>query len=282
MDEHHLWIKDFIAEIESRCSKIRTIEVFPFDVIGLDDKLFVNFVSLHTSITASQLIELQESYHKEQKTLIHLWEDIWNNKRTQVLSRVYSFLGLNKMIYGRSVKIKEAKEIEQVKIFLEANHLQGYVKTQYSYGLYHQDELISVACFAAAKLMKSRGENYYSSELVRFATRAGFTITGGLSKLIKYFFEETKVDDIMTYADRDWSVGKGYEKLGFEKILYTPPLDMLVDLKSGKRYLQDKLPKSITAGFLETDKEELKAKLMQNGFVKVFNTGNIKYLLHND
>ncbi|MCJ0743191.1 hypothetical protein [Pedobacter montanisoli] len=282
MDVHHLWIEEFIAEIEACCSTIETATETSFNVIGFNDKLFINFVSLNAHINAEQLIELQTRYHKEQKTLIHLWEDVWSNKRTQVLSRIYSFLSLNKIIYARSVQIKEVKETNSVKSFLEENHLQGYVKTAYNYGLYYKDILISVACFGAEKLMKSRGENYYSSELVRFATQEGYTVTGGLSKLIRYFLEEAKVNDIMTYADRDWSVGNGYEKLGFNKMLYTPPLYMLVDLSTGKRYLEDKLPKSITAKFLNINKEEeLKAQLLQNDFVRVFNTGNIKYILYN-
>ncbi|WP_410221694.1 hypothetical protein [Pedobacter sp.] len=281
MEIHHWWIEDFITEIGHCCSKIEVEREFPFDVIGFNDKLFINFVSLNEQITAAQLIELQDKYHKQQKTLIHLWEDVWSNKPAQVLSRVYSFLNLNKIIYARSVQIKEIKEIGLIKKFLDENHLQGYIKTEHNYGLYYQDRLISVACFGAIRLMKNRGENYYSSELVRFATQAGHTITGGLSKLIKYFLEETKVNDIMTYADRDWSVGNGYEKLGFNKVLYTLPLYMLVDLNTGKRYLEDKLPKSITSKFLSINKEELKAQLLQSGFIRVFNTGNIKYLLYN-
>jgi hypothetical protein len=86
--------------------------------------------------------------------------------------------------------------------------------------------LVAVATFSAGRKMKNKPEYYRSYELIRFANKIGFRVVGGLSKLIKGFLNEREVGDIMTYVDRTWSRGKGFEKIGFEKIGELPPFEI--------------------------------------------------------
>jgi hypothetical protein len=53
------------------------------------------------------------------------------------------------------------------------------------------------------------------------------TVVGGLDKLLKAFVTDFHPDDIMTYADRDWSNGRSYEKLGFTRLEQTEPQSIL-------------------------------------------------------
>jgi hypothetical protein len=56
-----------------------------------------------------------------------------------------------------------------------------------------------------------------SFELIRFCSKLNTQIIGGSNKLFKYFIKNywDGKEIITTYADKRWSNGKLYEKLGF-------------------------------------------------------------------
>lgn len=274
-----LFQEDFFLTIQDRYRAVENIQTHPFYIVAVKGSVYVNLIPLNTSFLPQQLQSLQVAYQQQGILLVHLWEDVWINKREQVLSRIHSFCGLNKSLHGRKAKIEEL-QATQAKAFLEAYHLQGYIKTKFNFGLRLNDELVAVASFAASRPMKSKGENYKSAELVRFATKTGVTIVGGLSKLLKYFLQQVSVNDLMTYADRDWSLGKGYDKLGFHFSGTTEAVTFYVDTKTMNRYQPHRLPKKILAAFDEQNILNLDGFLTQNGFFKVFNTGNLKYHLY--
>lgn len=274
-----LFQEDFFLTIQDRYRAVENIQTHPFYIVAIKGSVYVNLIPLNTSFLPQQLQSLQVAYQQQGILLVHLWEDVWINKREQVLSRIHSFCGLNKSLHGRKAKIEEL-QATQAKAFLEAYHLQGYIKTKFNFGLRLNDELVAVACFAASRPMKSKGENYKSAELVRFATKTGVTIVGGLSKLLKHFLQQVSINDLMTYADRDWSLGKGYDKLGFHFSGTTEAVTFYVDTKTMNRYQGHRLPKKILAAFDEQNILNLDDFLTQNGFFKVFNTGNLKYHLY--
>lgn len=274
-----LFQEDFFLTIQDRYRAVENIQTHPFYIVAIKGSVYVNLIPLNTSFLPQQLQSLQVAYQQQGILLVHLWEDVWINKREQVLSRIHSFCGLNKSLHGRKAKIEEL-QATQAKAFLEAYHLQGYIKTKFNFGLRLNDELVAVASFAASRPMKSKGENYKSAELVRFATKTGVTIVGGLSKLLKYFLQQVSVNDLMTYADRDWSLGKGYDKLGFHFSGTTEAVTFYVDTKTMNRYQPHRLPKKILAAFDDQNILNLDGFLTQNGFFKVFNTGNLKYHLY--
>ena len=274
-----LFQEDFFLTIQDRYHAIENIQTHPFYIVAVKGSVYVNLIPLNASFLPQQLQSLQVAYQQQGILLVHLWEDVWLNKREQVLSRINSFCGLNKSLHGRKAKVVEL-ETAQAKVFLEAYHLQGYIKTKFSFGLRLNDELVAVACFAASRPMKSKGENYKSAELVRFATKTGVTIVGGLGKLLKHFLQQVSVNDLMTYADRDWSLGKGYDKLGFHFSGTTEAVTFYVDAKTMNRYQSHRLPKKILTAFDEQNILNLDDFLTQTGFLKVFNTGNLKYHLY--
>ena len=226
------------------------------------NELLINLISLNQSVTAEQLLLLQEEYHLKQIQVIQLWEDVWIAKKDQVLSRIHSMLGLNKRIHGRSTTVGKVSKADAA-LFLQQYHLQGSVNARYCYGLYFKEELVALATFSNKRRMKQRGENYSSAELIRFATKEGLTVVGGMSKLIKYYAKLYGPDDLMTYADRDWSLGNGYTSAGFKLVAVTDPIFMFVNPTLGKRYVQ---------GDNQLNRKEPNE-------ITVFNTGNLKYIL---
>lgn len=274
-----LWQEDVFLTIQAFHQQTEMKCVTPHFIISCNNNLFIHLVPLNCNFQPQELITLQEEAHAEGFQLVHLWEDVWQAKRAQVLSRIRSFLNLNKSFHGRKAKIFaiDAKEALQ---FLTAHHLQGYVKAKYSYGLFNGDEIIAVATFSETRPMKHKGSNYHSVELVRFASIAGLTIVGGLSKLIKHFLKQIKVDDLMTYADRDWSLGKSYDKLDFMLSEVTEPSYLYVNTTTLIRYFVHRLPKNILSAFEAQNVLNLDDFLAANGYCKLFNTGNLKYHLY--
>ena len=65
----------------------------------------------------------------------------------------------------------------------------------------------------------TKGANW---ELIRYCTIGSFSVVGGASKLLSYFRKHNS-GSIITYADRRWSIGNLYEKLGFTFIGNSEP-----------------------------------------------------------
>lgn len=155
--------------------------------------------------------------------LIHIFEDEWTLKKEIVKSRIKSLLHKNdKIIYARKCVVKEVSS-GVYKSFVEGNHLQGFVNSKYRYGLFYNNKLISVMSFGS--LRKNLGsislDNEY--ELLRFCNKLNTSVVGGASKLLKYFIEKIHPKRIISYADRRWSNGELYDKLGFNFVKNTSP-----------------------------------------------------------
>jgi len=226
-----------------------------FQLLRLTDRLIINLVSFNNLFSPQNLIQLQEKYASQHVKLIHLWEDIWRLKPGQVMARLSSLLGQNNRIHGRKTKVhKIAKPVADA--FLNENHLQGAVSSRYKIGLFEKEELVAVATFSALRKM-NHTENYKSAELIRFAVKAGYSITGGLSKLISYFQEMHQPNDLMTYADRDWSAGEAYLRLGFMQTAVILPQYYQLNEQSQRQLIKD----------------------TQAVDIQVFNTGSLKFIL---
>ncbi len=192
--------------------------------------------------------------------LIHIWEDQWAIKSEIVKSRVASFFGLSKRIFARNTKIVKLNKIELLD-FIVKNHLNEPANGKHKYGLMFNDELVAVAAFSASCPVHRDGVVYRSHQLIRFCNKNGITIVGGLSKLISHFIKMHNPEDIMSYADLDWSNGKSYTKLGFHEIGVLSSQTFYINPTTLKRYYKMNIP---------DDKA---------GLIEFTNQGSIKYLL---
>ena len=62
---------------------------------------------------------------------------------------------------------------------------------------------------------RSRFSKKYEWEMLRFCVKTGYHIPGGAGKLLKHFERTYRPKSLVSYADRRWSQGGLYEKLGF-------------------------------------------------------------------
>ncbi|QNK63838.1 hypothetical protein H7F33_04900 [Pedobacter sp. PAMC26386] len=243
-----------------------------------NEQLYLNLLSITAHPGSAETLQLQKQYSASGKQLIQLWEDIWSDKSAQILSRINALLGKNKRIHGRKTSVISITQPE-ADVFFQKNHLQGSAKARHRYALILAGQFVAVATFSARRKMTRIHADYTSVELIRFATADGFTVQGGLSKLIKHLIKTILPDDVMTYADLDWSYGKGYTKLGFEMVAQMPPAEIWLDLADHTRYFPHRLPEEIRKTITLLSIPEQTAYLNSLRYVGVFNTGNLKYIL---
>lgn len=269
---------DFIAALEERGIAFK--KVGGQTLILLDKgQVAVHMVSLQTAIDPEKLIALQAEYQKNNIYLVHLWEDIWKTRRNQVLGRIGSILGLNKTLHGRKAKVVLINQAE-ADDFLKENHLQASAKAKYKFALHIDGQMVAVALFSGGRPMNRIAPDYRSYELIRFASLIGFTVTGGFSKLLKHFISLVKPNDLMSYADKDWSLGNAYDLSGFKLVKESPAVGIWLNRTSLKRSFIHRLPAALLTEMKELNKEAQELYLMENDYIPVFNTGNLKYILY--
>ncbi len=156
-------------------------------------------------------------YFKEKGIrIIHIWEDDWILRKEIVKSQIKNLFKINtKKIFARNCLVKVVN-IKESKKFLDDNHIQGKVNSSLKLGLYLNDELVSVMTFDHNEGRKKMEEGGWN--LNRFCNKTGINVVGGASKLLSYFIKNYDVKRIVSYADKDWSVGNLYEVLGFTNV----------------------------------------------------------------
>jgi len=212
------------------------------------------------------------NYFKERGIrIIQIWEDDWCFRKDILKSQIRNWLGLTEnKIFARNCYVKEIKDTKIVTKFLEENHIQGKVGSSLKLGLYYGDDLISLMTFnqyEGRKKMKDGGWN-----INRFCNKLETNVVGGASKIFKYFLNNYHVIRVISYADRDWSDGNLYEKLGFEKFSESNP-----DYKyifEGVRVHKSRFRKSK----LDTDLTESEY-MKKSQILKIWDCGKNKYEL---
>jgi hypothetical protein len=223
------------------------------------------------------------NYHQEKTEisekhgirLIHVYEDDWIYKQDIVKSRIISIVGKSEKIMARKCEIKEIKNNNLVRSFLEKNHIQGFVGSKIKIGLFCNDEMVSLMTFG--NLRKPLGYKFVekSYEMLRFCNKLNTNVVGGASKLFKYFIEHYNPKEVISYADRSWSQGNLYKKLGFMLECKTKPnyyyvVDGVRKYRFGFR--KDKLVKE---GY-DPNKTE-KDIMLEKNIYRIYDSGHLKY-----
>lgn len=191
------------------------------DIYIPSKKIAIEFDGIywHNELNKSKLYHLNKTIECEKKgiRLIHIFEDEWLTKKSILSSMIENILGKTKRrIFARKCRVQRVNEATRINDFLNDNHLQGMCPSSIKYGLFYNDELVSVMTFGKSRHFIGNGSHEY--ELLRFCNKKGYSIIGAASKLFKNFVEEFKPKSVVSYADRRWSIGNLYNNLGF--ILY--------------------------------------------------------------
>lgn len=146
--------------------------------------------------------------------LLQFYDSEWNNKQDIVKSMIVNNLGQSERIGARSCQVEVADE-DTAKSFFNDNHLGGYRKADVTIGLVHGSKLVSMMSFS------KRGNGVF--EVMRLATAIGYSVSGGIGKMLKCFINLTNPSKIFTYANRRYSTANGYRAVGFVQRSITKP-----------------------------------------------------------
>ena len=249
------------------CDKKLAFHLLPVPFAGLQD------------VSPTFFQEKSLEYAHQGIQLVHLWQDCWVRKKEIVRSRIAVLSGMCIRIHARRTEVRRISK-DVVSGFLDANHLQGFVNGRYNYGLYLDEKLVAAASFSAGRKITRNGVVCRSFELLRYANLLHHRVTGGLGKLIAHFIKNVNPDDIMTYADLDWSQGKGYRTLNFRQTATTPPQTFWINPAEMQRYYPHRLPLQLTDGFHRQNRYGNMDDFLKNkGYLKIYNAGNLKFLL---
>lgn len=211
--------------------------------------------------------------------LIQVFEDEYMKNKDLVIAKIRHILGISKLarIMARKCTINQINA-SSAEVFLNKNHIQGYVKATVYLGAFLNNELISVMTF------RKTNEDW---ELTRFATDIRFVCPGIGSKLFKYFIKLYSPKIVKSFADRRWTSLLGsnfYSSIGFnlEKVL--PPDYKYYNQKVDKykRIHKFNFRKQILHrkyGFPLTMTETEMAKEL--GYDRIWDCGLLKYVWRN-
>lgn len=207
--------------------------------------------------------------------LIHIFENVWRDKRQIVESTIRSILGkLDRKIFAKQCKVKHI-ENKIFSKFLEENHLQGNDKSKIKIGLYLGEELVSVMSFC-----NSRFDKNYQYELSRFCSKLNTSVIGGATKLFSFFIKTYNPRSIISYCDRRFFGGEVYSKLGFTFIGHTPPSQNIVVNNYKNTITRMGLTKTRMKRLFESydEAKSLKDNILNLGFDRIWDCGHSKWI----
>jgi len=270
--QHELadWIQSLGFNVKENDRSL--ITPYEIDITIPEKKIGVEYHGLYWHSSADkgekrQHLMKTEMVEAKGWTLIQIFEDEWLTKKDIVKSVISSKLGVTKRIYARKCQLDlEISPLEE-KSFLDEHHLQGSVRSDRRAGLRFEGKLIALASTGRSRFKQNE------TELLRFCTIKGMTLVGGLSRLLKALNEK----DLITYADRRYSVGRGYLAAGFTKITTTSPSYFYTDLakRYGRMRFQKHKLKAVLSNF-DSSKTEME-NMLAHGYRIIWDCGTIKF-----
>lgn len=206
------------------------------DVIAVKVKDSIRLILPHPVVakTMEEAENLQDRFLKAKGALCNekacvVTEDRWHSQRKMMESRLLAHLEIFDQVYARNCEIRKIDKTTAAE-FLEQNHSYGDASCRYRYGMFlkrhtghcldghdrlPEGTLAAVATFSNARKWQKGEKVIRSYEWTRYASLPNLRISGGMGRMLKHFIEEVQPDDIMSYADLEWSEGTVYQTLGF-------------------------------------------------------------------
>lgn len=217
--------------------------------------------------------------------LIHVFGYQWTNKPNIVKSMILNAIGHTPDVYyARKLELREVSNVES-KLFLNENHIQGYTTSKVRLGLYHQDKLVCLMTFSHKRgtMGHSAKDTTFDWELTRFCNLAFSRCVGGASKLFKYFVDNYHPSTVVSFSNRSYTSGGMYSELGFSFDSYVDVGYVWVDSNTDA-YLnriscqKSKLKKLFDDPTIDVENKTESQIMEEHGFVKVYDSGLIKWI----
>ena len=190
------------------------------DIYIPDKKLAIEFNGIYWHSEANGK---DKNYHLDKTIkceaqniqLLHIFESEWIEKKEIILSLIHAKLGIfNNRIHARNCIVKEIDSTTK-NDFLKANYLTESDDATLNFGLFNNNNLVSVMTF---------GKNKIDQWVIySYCSKLNYQVIGGISKLWSYFLRNFKPIDVIIYIDHRFSQGLIFKKLGFRLLKILPP-----------------------------------------------------------
>ena len=185
------------------------------------------------------LSELREIQTAEGIRPAIIVRDLWERQPQMMTERMLAHCGIFTSVFARNCEVRRIDRAT-ANAFLDRTHSYGGASCRHCYGLYvrngatgngnikpdqslimtsanaAEDYPVAVAEFSNARKWIKDGREIRSYEWIRYASHI-------------------RPDDIMSYADMEWSDGSVYRQLGFAEDGYRAPVMFAIDRSSWTR-----------------------------------------------
>ena len=143
--------------------------------------------------------------------LIHIFEHEWDDARQRpILENIIKHAAgfTSQTIYARkcSIEVRESKTLVD---FFQTNNIQGFRGGKFAICLVYQGEV--VMSYVMGHCFFGKGK--YEWEVIRGATKLGFTVIGGASKIMKYFITTYEPANCVYYIDYNYFNGNSLSSM---------------------------------------------------------------------
>ncbi|HDK25995.1 MAG TPA: hypothetical protein ENG48_02735 [Candidatus Atribacteria bacterium] len=271
-------LKEFIKKLGFRIEKNNKTIIYPYelDIYIPEKKIAIEYNGLywHSDIFKDKLYHLNKLKLCNEKgiRLVQIFEDEWLIKQDIVKARLRQILNVSnaKRVHARQCFIKEISARVKNE-FLEKYHLQGKDSSTVKLGAFYDGKLVATMTFSKGSIAKGSKFKEKVWELNRFCSNYDYHIPGIASKLLIYFKRNYEWTEIFSYADRRWSIGNLYYKLGFELEKETRPNYWYI--KSMQRIHRFSLRKRLDEP-KDVPESILRAK---EGYMRIWDCGHLKF-----
>jgi very-short-patch-repair endonuclease len=193
------------------------------DIYIPSEKIAIEFDGLywHNELNKDKDYHLSKTIECEKLgiKLIHIFEDEWMHKKDAIVSFLKKLFGVSDVnIKAELCIVKSVDKIDSEK-FLKENNIQGYKPSSIRYGLYYNDELISIMTFRKIK------QNSNDYELINFCYKTNYNIYDASQKLFNHFISQYHPTCVISSIDRrfnnnDYLIDMGFQQFGTIKPTY--------------------------------------------------------------
>ena len=283
---NHISNDELLKLFKNEVNKLNNIE-FVNDHIAKYDNGHINLMMFDDIDDKKDLVNI----HKQYANCYSFLQDEWKNNAVLIYDKIKHLVKQSDKIkiHARQCIIEEV-DYDDVKDFINAHHIQ---KTQRNGSInlaaYYNGDMIAVMNFSKPRFNNGNKHiddvKYYGDEcfeLLRFCTHSDYVIPGIASKLITYFKNNHFWTAIYSYANKRYSSGNVYTKLGFT--LESENNKGYYYIKDGISYDRYGFYKKDLSKKLEQFDEALteEANVINNGYVRLDDIGQYKFVMFND
>ena len=203
--------------------------------------------------------------------LIHVFEYEWEDERKRPILEniIKNAIGINNQkIFARKLDV-EIKKSSDMKEFFETNNIQGFRGGKFAVCLVDKDTREVYMSYMMGHPFFGKGK--YQWEVIRGATKLGYTVVGGASRIWKYFINNYNPDNCVYYIDYNYFDGNSMKHLPEMKFIKTQPSFKNFWVKTGE--VKNREP---------AKHKEIKELEKQGLVYPIYNAGTKVYLWERD